>query len=85
MACYSIKLKKITRPNIRIPFDYNLLNFLLKEVFMVCPTTFIAKCRNSGEPLLTDLGYKGIHSNKPTNPILGRFPVLFCTFFDMYG
>ena len=36
-------IKKLTSPNMRIPFDYNLLNLLVEKDYMVCPTTFIAK------------------------------------------
>ena len=51
-----------------LPFDYNLLNLLVHEGYMVCAIFFIVKHRNIGEPLFTDLAYKGIHSNKMKSP-----------------
>ena len=37
------KTKKLTRPNFKIPFDYNLLFLVVVHENIVCPTTFIAK------------------------------------------
>ena len=37
------KTKKLTRPNFKIPFDYNLLFLGVVHENIVCPTTFIAK------------------------------------------
>ena len=36
------KTKKLTRPNFKIPFDYNLLFLVVVHENIVCPTTFIA-------------------------------------------
>ena len=49
------KTKKLTRPNFKIPFDYNLLFLVVVHENIVCPTTFIAKFGSSWEPLFTDL------------------------------
>ena len=37
------KTKKLTSPNLIIPFDYNLLILVVDYAYMVCPTTFILK------------------------------------------
>ena len=48
---------------------------------MVFPTTFIAKkCRNLGEPLLTDLAHEGSHSSKSSRPRLSWLSILFKPF-----
>ena len=36
------KTKKLTRPNFKIPFDYNLPFLVVVHENIVCPTTFIA-------------------------------------------
>ena len=37
------KTKKLTRPNFKIPFDYNLLFLVVVDENIVCPTTLITK------------------------------------------
>ena len=35
------KTKKLTSPNLIIPFDYNIFILVVDYAYMVCPTTFI--------------------------------------------
>ena len=37
------KIENLTKPKMTIPFDYNLLNLVVYQEYMVYPTTFIAK------------------------------------------
>ena len=37
------KMENLTKPKMTIPFDYNLLNLVVYQEYMVYPTTFIAK------------------------------------------
>ena len=36
-------MENLTKPKMTIPFDYNLLNLVVYQEYMVYPTTFIAK------------------------------------------
>ena len=66
-------------------FDYNFLVLLVDEDFMVCPTTFIMKILKFGEPLVTDLDYKGIHSNETTRLRPKWFLVFLMPFYVLFG
>ena len=41
------KTKKLTSPNLIIPFDYNLFILVVDYAYMICPTTFTVKISKS--------------------------------------